>query len=177
LGRRGDRWIGTHHGRRGGGPLRRRLGCRDHADGRFGAQTSTFGPNASSDQHTAQEDDDRHNRGGHEQEDQLFAVQLDLMERVVLGVRGQNCSDSSTPFASVPALGSRASSRQSRRLARARLAVEPRNLNDARGLAGAATRNDLGLRIDIEQRHQTRERGGVEPTEWLGRALAHAAEE
>jgi hypothetical protein len=42
-----------------------------------------LGPNPAANHDAAQENDDRDHRRGHEEEDELFAVQLDLVEAVV----------------------------------------------------------------------------------------------
>ena len=42
---------------------------------------------AASDQYSAEKNDHRHDRGGHEEEDQLLPVQLDFVEAVVLDLR------------------------------------------------------------------------------------------
>ena len=49
-------------------------------------EDGALGLDAAADEHAAQEDDHGHDRGGHEQKHQLFTVQLDFMEAVVLNL-------------------------------------------------------------------------------------------
>ena len=52
-------------------------------------RAAALGADAAADEHPAKEDHDRHDGRRHEQEDQLLSVQLNFVERVVLGMSGQ----------------------------------------------------------------------------------------
>ena len=70
--------------RRGHGRRRRGRGLSDRGcGGRF--RRRALGAHAAANQHAAQEDHDRHHGDGHEQKDQLLAVELYLVESVVGG--------------------------------------------------------------------------------------------
>src|SRR5262249_40224040 len=95
---RGRGGIGTgRRRRRGGRRVRgrgRRVRDRAHRDDAVG-DGSALGTAAAPDEHAQQEDDDRHDGRRHEQEDELFPVQLDLVEAFVLKILCQgwkNCT-------------------------------------------------------------------------------------
>jgi hypothetical protein len=57
---------------------RRRDGCR------FRGLDPTLGAHAAADENAAQKNEDRDDRGGHEQKDELLPAQLDFVEGVVV---------------------------------------------------------------------------------------------
>lgn len=94
IGRQGLSWIVLGAGRRASGRGR----CLDSRlideHRRFGR--AALSAHAAADEYPAEEDHDRHNGRGHEQEDQLFAVELDFVEAVVSSLRRQAGCDCTT---------------------------------------------------------------------------------
>jgi len=90
--------------------LRRRIG---YARDRRSLRCASLSADASSHQDAAKKDHDRHDRGGHEEKDQLLTVQLDFVKAFVLNLVSHNRRDSSTlaPFVPVPASGVRRTAR------------------------------------------------------------------
>ena len=79
---------------------------------RFGAlRQGAFALHTTTDQHAAQEQDDRHHGEGHEHEHQLLAVQLDLVKAVVFSVMGQVERILARPNRQRPACATRSSTR------------------------------------------------------------------
>ena len=50
---------------------------------------AALGAHAAADKHATEKDHHRHDRGGHEEEHQLFPIQLDLVGAVVLSMSSQ----------------------------------------------------------------------------------------
>ena len=70
---------------------------------RGGRCEGALDPDAAADHHTAEEDDDRDDGGRHEQEHELFPVELNLVKGVVVSMNSHAEWKCTMPLARVPA--------------------------------------------------------------------------